>query len=88
MGLPIVTVLKGDAPYERGYHTEQSGLLPPSKTTVEETQEAPDSVVREGGELAAIDPVGLRPRVARLGGFRIESWKTIVVTVAETLCRW
>ena len=68
--------------------TEQSGLLPPSKTTVEETQVAPDSVVQEGGELAGIDPVGLRPRVARLGGFRIESWKTIVVTVAETLCRW
>jgi hypothetical protein len=41
MGLPIVTDLKGDAPYERGYHNQESGLLPPSKTSVEETQEAP-----------------------------------------------
>ena len=74
MGLPkIVTVPKGDAPYQRGYHNQQSGLLPPSKTTVEETQAAPDSVVQEGGELAGIDPVGLCPRVAQLGGSRIES---------------
>ena len=36
----ILTVLKGDAPYERGYHNEQCGLLPPSETSVEETQEA------------------------------------------------
>jgi transposase len=36
-----VTVLKGDAPYERGYHSEKNGLLPPSKTSVKETQEAP-----------------------------------------------
>jgi hypothetical protein len=42
MGLPkIVTVLEGDAPYEQGYHNKQGGLLPPSKTSVEETQEAP-----------------------------------------------
>jgi hypothetical protein len=39
--LPIVTGLEGDASYERGYHTEQSELLPPSKTPVEETQEVP-----------------------------------------------
>ena len=31
------------------------------------------SLVQEGGELVGIDPVGLRPRVAQLGGFRIES---------------
>jgi hypothetical protein len=31
------------------------------------------SLVQEGGELASIDSVGLRPRVAELGGFRIES---------------
>ena len=41
MRLPIVTVLKGDAPYERGYHNNERGLLPSSKTTVEETQEVP-----------------------------------------------
>jgi hypothetical protein len=41
MGLPIVTVLKGDAPYEQGYHNEQGGLLSSSSTSVEETQEAP-----------------------------------------------
>jgi hypothetical protein len=41
MALPIVTVLEGDASYERGYHTEEGGLLPPSKTPVEETQEVP-----------------------------------------------
>jgi len=39
--LPIDTVLEGDAPYERGYHNNESGLLPPSKTPVEETQEVP-----------------------------------------------
>src|SRR5688572_199904 len=27
MDLPIVTVLKGDAPYERGYHNQEGGLL-------------------------------------------------------------
>src|SRR5215207_9619507 len=31
------------------------------------------SLVQEGGELVGLDPVGLRPRVAQLGGFRIES---------------
>jgi hypothetical protein len=41
VGLLIVTVLKRDAPYERGYHNEQGGLLSPSSTSVEETQEAP-----------------------------------------------
>jgi hypothetical protein len=38
------------------------------------------SLVQEGGELArelaSIDSVGLRPRVAELGGFRIESKQT------------
>jgi hypothetical protein len=33
----------------------------------------PYSLVQEGGELVGIDSVGLRPRVAQLGGFRIES---------------
>jgi transposase len=41
MDLSIVTVLKGDAPYERGYHNNKSGLLPSSQTTVEETQQVP-----------------------------------------------
>ena len=41
MGLPKFTICKGDAPSERGYHNEQSGLLPPSSTSVEETQKAP-----------------------------------------------
>jgi hypothetical protein len=27
MDSPIVTVLKGDAPYERAYHNQQRGLL-------------------------------------------------------------
>jgi hypothetical protein len=39
--LPTITVLEGDAPYERGYHSEEGGLLPSSQTTVEETQEVP-----------------------------------------------
>jgi transposase len=34
----------------------------------------PHSLVQEGGELVGIDPVGLCPRVAQLGGFRIESY--------------
>jgi hypothetical protein len=41
MDLPIVTVLKGDAPYERGYHNQQRGLFQPSSPSVEETQEMP-----------------------------------------------
>jgi hypothetical protein len=42
MGLPIVTVLEGDAPYEQGYHNnKEGGLLPSSKTPVEESQEVP-----------------------------------------------
>jgi hypothetical protein len=41
MRLPIVTVLKGDAPYERGYHTEEGRLLPPPPPLVEEAQEVP-----------------------------------------------
>ena len=41
MGLPILTVLEGDAPYVQDYHIEESGLLPPSSTSVEETQKAP-----------------------------------------------
>jgi hypothetical protein len=32
---------KGDAPYERGYHNEEGGLLPPSPPSMEETQEVP-----------------------------------------------
>src|SRR5215213_8777496 len=40
MSLSMVTVLKGDAPYEQGYHVWQSGLLPPSSTSLEEAQEA------------------------------------------------
>src|SRR5215204_1092138 len=30
------------------------------------------SLVQEGGELVGLDPVGLRPRVAQLGGDRVE----------------
>lgn len=41
MGLPIVTVLKGDAPCEQGYHNEESGLLPAAEAAVEKTQEVP-----------------------------------------------
>ena len=41
MGLPVVTVLEGDAPYEQGYHNEEGGLLPSSKTLVKESQEVP-----------------------------------------------
>jgi hypothetical protein len=41
MGLPIVTVLKGDAPYERSYHTEEGGLHPSSKTPMKKAQEVP-----------------------------------------------
>jgi hypothetical protein len=41
MGLPITTILEGDAPHEQGYHNEQSELLPSSSTSVEEAQEAP-----------------------------------------------
>jgi hypothetical protein len=40
-GIATITVLEGGAPYERGYHNEQCGLLPSSETTVEETQEVP-----------------------------------------------
>src|SRR5215204_3624875 len=35
------------------------------------------SLVQEGGELVGLDPVGLRPRVAQLGGFRIESKRAV-----------
>src|SRR5215207_9508936 len=41
MGLPILTVLEGDASYEQGYHNEEGGLLPLSKALVEESQEVP-----------------------------------------------
>jgi hypothetical protein len=41
MVLPIVTVLKGDAPYGRGYHNQEGGLLEPSSPSVEETREVP-----------------------------------------------
>jgi transposase len=41
MGLPPSPFSKGVAPYGRGYHNEQCGLLPSSETTVEETQEVP-----------------------------------------------
>ena len=59
MGLPIVTVLKGDAPYEKGYHNQEGGLLPSSKTLVEETQEVPaqakEKKRRQGGRPRASD---------------------------------
>lgn len=41
MGLPKFTIRKGDAPNEIGYHNQEGGLLPPSKTSVEEAQETP-----------------------------------------------
>src|SRR5918994_4975521 len=41
MGLPPSPFSKGVAPYGRGYHTAENGLLPYSETTVEETQEVP-----------------------------------------------
>src|SRR5215211_228342 len=58
MGLPMFTICKGDAPNERGYHNEQSGLLPPSKTSVEETQKAPAQ--KEEQEQAGRQTEGLR----------------------------
>jgi hypothetical protein len=39
MGLPPSPFSKGVAPYGRGYHNAENGLLPSSETTVEETQE-------------------------------------------------
>jgi hypothetical protein len=38
MGLPISTILEGDAPYERGYHNEEGGLfeVPPFHRTTSE----------------------------------------------------
>jgi hypothetical protein len=41
MGLPPSPVSKGDAPYGRGYHNAENGLLPDAETIVEETQEIP-----------------------------------------------
>ena len=58
MGLPILTVLEGDAPYERGYHNEEGGLLSSSSTSVEETQEA--SAQKEEQEQAGRQTEGLR----------------------------
>jgi hypothetical protein len=34
-GLATITVLRGDAPHERGYHNNKSGLLTSSETIVE-----------------------------------------------------
>src|SRR5215216_3758917 len=39
MSLPTVTVLKGDASYDQGYHNQEGRLLPPSKTPMEKAQE-------------------------------------------------
>jgi hypothetical protein len=36
-----ITLLKGDAPYESGYHNQEGRLLPPSPPSMEETQEVP-----------------------------------------------
>lgn len=59
MGLPILTVLEGDAAYEQGYHNEESRLLPSSKTLMEETQEMlprkKKRKIRQGGRLRASD---------------------------------
>jgi hypothetical protein len=48
MGLPIVTVLKGDASYEQGYHNQEGRLLPPSKTPMEKAQEMLAQKEKEG----------------------------------------
>src|SRR5829696_7807299 len=41
MGLPPSPFSKGDAPYGRGYHNAENGLLPDAEAIVEETQEVP-----------------------------------------------
>src|SRR5215212_2561024 len=51
MGLPPSPFSKGVAPYGRGYHNAENGLLPSSETTVEETQEVEaDGPIREADE--------------------------------------
>jgi hypothetical protein len=59
MGLPIVTILEGDAPYEQGYHNEEGRLLPSSKTPVEENQEVPTQ--KEEEDEARWQAESLRP---------------------------
>src|SRR5215211_6538816 len=53
MGLPPSPFSKGDAPYGRGYHNAENGLLPDAEAIVEETQEIPaqakEESKREGG---------------------------------------
>lgn len=76
MGLPISTILEGDAPYERGYHNEEGGLFPPSETPVEEAQEAPaqeEGEKPEGGQAEGFRP-GCRQRhlVRPLDGVPVE----------------
>jgi hypothetical protein len=41
MGLPMSPFSKESAPYEQGYHNQEGGLLPSSKTALEEAQEVP-----------------------------------------------
>jgi hypothetical protein len=51
---------------------------------VEQVSQPPYSLVQEGGELVGVDSVGLRPRVAQLGGFRIESNTTVAIHTNST----
>jgi transposase len=46
MGLPP-PLSKGDAPYGRGYHNAENGLLPDAEAIVEETQEIPAQAKEE-----------------------------------------
>ena len=41
MDLPPLPFSKGDAPYGRGYHNAENGLLPDAQAIVEETKEIP-----------------------------------------------
>src|SRR5215213_9074796 len=47
MGLPPSPFSKGDAPYGRGYHNAENGLLPDAEAIVEETQEIPAQAKEE-----------------------------------------
>jgi len=47
MGLPPSLFSKGDAPYGRGYHNAENGLLPDAQAIVEETQEVPAQAKEE-----------------------------------------
>ena len=47
MGLPPLPFSKGDAPYERGYHNAENGLLPDAQAVVEETKEIPAQAKEE-----------------------------------------